>query len=138
MRLKGQASFRPLGKKAAFKVKFPEANRLLGLKSMTLNNMVQDASMVHETLGCRQAARRDRGQVAGTTAARLRPRGLTLHSRRSGRRLKLWGTLRLPRGTGRAGVCGGRVTLRVSAGRKRLATRRTALRYDCTYVTTIK
>jgi hypothetical protein len=51
VRLKGQASFRPLGQKAAFKVKFPKANRLLGLKSMTLNNMVQDPSMVHETLG---------------------------------------------------------------------------------------
>ena len=51
MRLKGQSSFRPLGKKSAFKVKFPKANRLLGLKSMTLNNMVQDRSMTHETLG---------------------------------------------------------------------------------------
>ena len=51
VRLKGNASFRPLGQKAAFKVKFPKANRLLGLKSMTLNNMVQDPSMVHETLG---------------------------------------------------------------------------------------
>ena len=51
MRLKGHATFRPLGKKAAFKVKFPKANRLLGLKSMTLNNIVQDESMIHETLG---------------------------------------------------------------------------------------
>ncbi len=51
MRLKGHATFRPLGKKSAFKVKFPKANRLLGLKSMTLNNMVQDKSMIHETLG---------------------------------------------------------------------------------------
>ena len=51
VRLKGHATFRPLGKKSAFKVKFPKANRLLGLKSMTLNNMVQDKSMIHETLG---------------------------------------------------------------------------------------
>ena len=51
VRLKGNATFRPLGKKSAFKVKFPKANRLLGLKSMTLNNMVQDESMIHETLG---------------------------------------------------------------------------------------
>ena len=51
VRLKGHATFRPLGKKSAFKLKFPKANRLLGLKSMTLNNMVQDESMIHETLG---------------------------------------------------------------------------------------
>jgi spore coat protein CotH len=51
VRLKGTTSFRPLGEKAAFKVKFPKANRLLGLKSITLNNMVQDPSMVRETLG---------------------------------------------------------------------------------------
>jgi len=51
VRLKGTTSFRPLGEKAAFKVKFPKANRLFGLKSMTLNNMVQDPSMVRETLG---------------------------------------------------------------------------------------
>ena len=50
VRLKGKTSFRPLGQKAAFKVKFPKANRLLGLKSVTLNNMVQDPSMLHETL----------------------------------------------------------------------------------------
>jgi hypothetical protein len=50
-RLKGHATFLPLGNKAAFKVKFPKANRLLGLKSITLNNMVQGKSMVHEALG---------------------------------------------------------------------------------------
>ena len=53
IRLKGEASFRDLGGKAAFKVKFNEfvkGQRFLGLKNLTLNNMVQDPSMVHETL----------------------------------------------------------------------------------------
>lgn len=53
-RLKGgHGSFRELDGKAAFKVKFNQfvkGQKLLGLKKMTLNNMVQDASMVHETL----------------------------------------------------------------------------------------
>jgi CotH kinase protein len=51
VKLKGHGAFRPLDQKAAFKVKFAKTDRLLGLKSMTLNNMVQDPSMVHETLG---------------------------------------------------------------------------------------
>ncbi len=54
LRLKGKAgSFRPLGEKSAFKVKFNEfvsGQKFLGLKKMTLNNMAQDPSMVHETL----------------------------------------------------------------------------------------
>ncbi len=53
IRLKGEASFRDLGGKAAFKVKFNEfvkGQKFLGLKSLTLNNMVQDPSMVHEAL----------------------------------------------------------------------------------------
>jgi hypothetical protein len=53
IRLKGESSFRDLGGKAAFKVKFNElvkGQRFLGLKSLTLNNMVQDPSMVHEAL----------------------------------------------------------------------------------------
>jgi hypothetical protein len=54
VRLKGTASFRPLGEKAAFKVKFNEfvkGQKLLGeLKKLTLNNMVQDPSMAHEAL----------------------------------------------------------------------------------------
>jgi len=53
-RLKGgHGSFRELDGKAAFKVKFAEfvkKQKLLGLKKLTLNNMVQDPSMVHETL----------------------------------------------------------------------------------------
>lgn len=53
VRLKGESSFRDLGGKAAFKLKFNEfvkGQKFLGLKRMTLNNMVQDPSMVHETL----------------------------------------------------------------------------------------
>ncbi len=53
IRLKGKVgSFRPLTGKAGFKVKFNEyaKQRLFGLKKLTLNNMVQDPSMIHETL----------------------------------------------------------------------------------------
>jgi hypothetical protein len=52
VRLKGHfnSSFRPLTEKAAFKVKFNKTERYLGLKKMTLNNMVEDPSMIHETL----------------------------------------------------------------------------------------
>lgn len=54
IRLKGGlGSFRPLTGKAAFKVKFSHSvpgQRFLGLKTMTLNNMVQDPSGVHEAL----------------------------------------------------------------------------------------
>jgi hypothetical protein len=55
MRLKGSASFRDLSEKAAFKFKFPKEEEgttgpLLGLRKMTLNNMVEDPSMVHEAL----------------------------------------------------------------------------------------
>ena len=50
MRLKGSASFRDLSEKAAFKFKFPKAGPLLGLRKMTLNNMVEDPSMTHEAL----------------------------------------------------------------------------------------
>jgi hypothetical protein len=50
--LKGHVggSFRKLSEKAAFKVKFKKTERFLGLRKMTLNNMVEDPSMVHETL----------------------------------------------------------------------------------------
>jgi hypothetical protein len=54
IRLKGgSGSFRGLGGKAAFKLKFNEfvkGQKFLGLKKLTLNNMVQDPSMVHEAL----------------------------------------------------------------------------------------
>jgi len=49
-RLKGSGSFRPITGKAAFKLKFKKAAPFLGLRKMTLNNMVQDESMAHEAL----------------------------------------------------------------------------------------
>lgn len=50
VRLKGSASLRYLDKKSAFKIKFVGAGRLRGLRILTLNNMVEDPSMIHETL----------------------------------------------------------------------------------------
>jgi CotH kinase protein len=53
VRLKGEGSFEGLDGKAAFKLKFNQfvkGQKFLGLKKMTLNNMVQDPSMVHEAL----------------------------------------------------------------------------------------
>jgi hypothetical protein len=52
VRLKGSigGSFRPLSKKPGFKFKFKKTDAVLGLRKMTLNNMVQDPSMLHETL----------------------------------------------------------------------------------------
>jgi hypothetical protein len=49
LKLKGSASYRPLGEKSAFKIKFEETP-VRGLKVMTLNNMLEDPSMLHETL----------------------------------------------------------------------------------------
>jgi CotH kinase protein len=50
--LKGHigGSFRPLAAKAALKLKFKKTELFLGLRKMTLNNMVEDTSMLHETL----------------------------------------------------------------------------------------
>lgn len=52
--LKGNlGSLRRLSEKAAFKVKFDKfvkGQRFMGLEKMTLNNMVQDPSMIHETV----------------------------------------------------------------------------------------
>ena len=53
IRLKGQfGSFRDLAEKAGFKIKFNfverQKKKFLGLKKMTLNNMVQDTSLIHE------------------------------------------------------------------------------------------
>ena len=50
VRLKGSGSFRPITGKAAFKLKFKKTEPFLGLRKMTLNNMVQDRSMAHEAL----------------------------------------------------------------------------------------
>ncbi|MCG8419133.1 MAG: CotH kinase family protein [Proteobacteria bacterium] len=56
IRLKGTFSFRGLGGKAAFKLKFnwtESGVRFFGLEGLTLNNMVQDRALVHEWLGYR-------------------------------------------------------------------------------------
>jgi hypothetical protein len=50
IRLKGNYSFRSLDGKAAFKVKFAKTEPFHGLRILTLNNMVNDPSMVRETL----------------------------------------------------------------------------------------
>jgi hypothetical protein len=53
LKVKGQyGSFRclPAGEKAGLKLKFPSGARPDGLKKLTLNNMVQDESMVREVL----------------------------------------------------------------------------------------
>ena len=53
VRLKGFSSFRPLAGKSAFKIKFGEYvedQRFQGLEEMTLNNMVQDPTMLRELL----------------------------------------------------------------------------------------
>lgn len=51
VRLKGSlGSYQPLSRKSAFKIKFGKKLPFLGLQKMTLNNMVQDQSMVHETM----------------------------------------------------------------------------------------
>jgi spore coat protein CotH len=54
IRLKGRASFQPIDAKPGFKIKLDEyvdGQRLYGLRRLTLNNMVQDPSMVHERIG---------------------------------------------------------------------------------------
>jgi CotH protein len=55
IRLKGHlsGSFRTLAEKAAFKLKFKKSEPFLGLRKMTLNNMVEDDSFLHETLSYR-------------------------------------------------------------------------------------
>lgn len=51
VKLKGHASFRSIKDgKAAFKLKFKAADAFFGLRKMTLNNMVEDPSMIHEVL----------------------------------------------------------------------------------------
>jgi hypothetical protein len=50
--IKGErGSARPLDSKPAFKVKLRRGDQLYGLKELTLNNMVQDYTMLHEALG---------------------------------------------------------------------------------------
>lgn len=75
VRLKGHASFRPIEDgKSAFKLKFKKTEAFLGLRKLTLNNMVQDPSMVRETLSF--AAFRATGVPAPRTGfANLRVNG---------------------------------------------------------------
>jgi hypothetical protein len=50
--IKGQkGSARPFHDKPAFKVKLDKGGRFFGLDRLTLNNMVQDPTMMHEALG---------------------------------------------------------------------------------------
>ena len=72
--------------------------------------------------------------VLGTQARRLLPLGLTARvGARRGRRVTVTGRLRLPAGIGRAGLCRGRVVVRVMPGRRLLARRAAALGLDCRY-----
>jgi CotH kinase protein len=50
IRLKGNYSFRNLTAKSAFKVKFPKTKLFKDVRVLTLNNMVNDPSMIRETL----------------------------------------------------------------------------------------
>ncbi|NLH47105.1 MAG: hypothetical protein GX444_00730 [Myxococcales bacterium] len=53
VRLKSGESFQPITGKAAFKIKINEYDttaRLFGLKGFSLNNMIDDPTMMHETL----------------------------------------------------------------------------------------
>ena len=56
IKLKGRASFRTIDEKPAFKIKFSEfvsGQRFMGMRRLTLNNMVQDPSAARERLGYR-------------------------------------------------------------------------------------
>lgn len=53
IKLKGHSTFQPLAGKAAFRIKldrYVAGQRLLGLRNLTLNNMLWDATMLRETL----------------------------------------------------------------------------------------
>jgi len=55
VRLKGHRSLRPIGDKPSFKVRFDEwkKQRLAGARSLTLNNLVEDPTLLRELLGYR-------------------------------------------------------------------------------------
>jgi CotH protein len=54
LKIKGQlGSKRSIGEKAAFKIDVLDGRRALGFDHLTLNNMVQDPTMMHETLAYR-------------------------------------------------------------------------------------
>ncbi len=64
VRLKGSYTLQGLDKKPSFKIKFPNALGFYGLKSLTLNGMTQDKSMLRESLAYKVYA------AAGTPAPR--------------------------------------------------------------------
>jgi hypothetical protein len=66
IRLKGNSSFLPLSGKAGFKIKFKKTEKFLGLRKMTLNNMFEDTSMLHEALA--YTAYRNAGVPASRTS----------------------------------------------------------------------
>jgi hypothetical protein len=56
VRLKGENSFLPISQKAAFKIKldeYVEDQELYGLRSLTFNNLVSDATYLHEWMSYR-------------------------------------------------------------------------------------
>ena len=77
VRLKGGQSFKPITEKAAFKLKFDEfqkGRKFLGLRRLTLNNMVDDPTAMRETLAYR-VFREASLPAARTGYARVRVNG---------------------------------------------------------------
>ena len=66
----GTGSRRSIGSKPSFKVDIAGDNRFFGLEHLTLNNMVQDATMLHEALGY-QVYEAAGAKAASTGYARL-------------------------------------------------------------------
>jgi hypothetical protein len=81
VRLKGEATFRPIDDKAAFKIKLDEfvpGQRLLGLRRLTLNNMAQDPSWARERLAYQLY------RAAGVPAPRCASARLSVNGERLG------------------------------------------------------
>jgi spore coat protein CotH len=53
IRLKGRASYNPIGEKPGLKIKFASGQRFLGLSKLTLNNVRQDPSGIRERMAYR-------------------------------------------------------------------------------------
>ena len=88
VRLKGNVggSFRPLERKGRLQAQVQSRNAVLGLRKMTLNNMVQDPSMIHETLPTRPSAPpgcRPRVPATPTSASTATTSASTLTSKTS-------------------------------------------------------
>ncbi len=79
VRLKGQlGSKRSIDDKPALKIAVQDGHRVLGFENLTLNNMVQDPTMLHEAVGYRVYA------DAGVTVPDSRYMRLTLNGRPRG------------------------------------------------------